>query len=109
MDKDKLVKIEEKLDKISDKLHEIHVTLAENTQSLIIHEKRTDIAEKKLSLLELELKERSAINAVAVDDLEKKIQPIHDHVIVVNAVLKYVLPAIITVLAFVYKFNILKF
>ena len=109
MDKDKLIKIEEKIDKISDKLHEIHVTLAENTQSLIVHEKRTDIAEKKLALLEIELKERAATNAVMVDEIEKKIEPIHDHVVVMNAVLKYIIPAVITTLAFFYKFNILKF
>jgi chromosome segregation ATPase len=109
VDKDKLIKIEEKLDKINDKLSELNVTLAENTQSLIIHEKRTDLAERKLDLLEIEMKDRAENSALAIEHLEKKIEPIHDHVIVVHAVLKYVLPFLITLLAFVYKFNIFKF
>jgi|688.fasta_scaffold198816_2 hypothetical protein len=109
MSDDKLNKIEEKIDKINEKLNEIHVTLAENTQSLIVHEKRTDLAEQKLELLELELKERAEISSDAVKEISKRIEPIHDHVIVVSAVVKYVIPAICTVLAFFYKFNILKF
>lgn len=109
MDKDKLTKIEEKLDKISDKLNELNVTLVENTQSLIIHEKRTDLAERKLELLEIDIKERSENNSLVIEQIEKKIEPIHDHVVVVNAVLKYVLPFVITLLAFIYKFNIFKF
>ena len=109
MSDDKLAKIEEKIDKINEKLNEIHITLAENTQSLIIHEKRTDLAEKKLELLELEIEQKDQINSNTIKDLHTKIEPIHDHVIIVNAVLKYVIPAICTVLAFFYKFNIFKF
>jgi hypothetical protein len=109
MSVDKLIKIEEKIDKINDKLNEIHITLAENTQSLIVHEKRTDLAEKKLELLELELKDKVEVHAVSVKDIHKKIEPIHEHVIIVNAVLKYVIPTICTILAFFYKFNIFKF
>ncbi len=109
MSDDKLNKIEEKIDKINEKLNEIHVTLAENTQSLIIHEKRTDLAEKKLEVLENELKDKVEIDAVSIKEIHKKIEPIHDHVIVVHAVVKYVIPAVLTVLAFVYKFHIFKF
>jgi hypothetical protein len=76
---------------------------------MIIHEKRTDLAEKKLELLELEIEQRDEANLSTVKDLHKKIEPIHEHVIIVNAVVKYMIPTIFTVLAFFYKFNIFKF
>ena len=109
MDKEKLQKIEDKLDKINDKLGEISITLAENTQSLIIHEKRTDIAEQKLALLEIEFKEKSARDELIMDGIERKIEPVHDHVMIINVVIKYVLPAIAGLIAFLYKFDVFKF
>ena len=109
MEKDKLQRIEEKLDKINDKLGEINVTLAENTQSLIIHEKRTDIAEKKLALLEIEFKEKSARDELIMDGIERKIEPVHDHVLLLNILVKYIIPALAGLVAFLYKFGIFKF
>lgn len=109
MDKDKLDRLEEKIDKISDKLNEINVTLAENTQSLIIHEKRTDLAERKIELQEIRLNEQIQQDHKILNKLEEKIQPIQQHVNLVNAIVKYVIPASAAVITFLYKLGILKF
>ena len=74
--------------------------MAENTQSLIIHEKRTDLAEKKLELLEIQFKEKSSKDDVLMTQIEDKLEPIHYHVILINAVFKYVIPAIGAMLLF---------
>lgn len=109
MDKDRLVRIEDKLDKISEKLQETNVTLAENTQSLIIHEKRTDLAESRLSLLELQLKENTTKDKIILENIETKLEPIHNHVTIVNAIVKYVAPAIAAILVFLFKIGIIKY
>lgn len=109
MDKDRLIRIEDKLDKLNEKLQETNIVLAENTQSLIIHEKRTDLAENKLNLLEVQFKEYTARDRVVLEDIESKLEPIHNHVTVVNVVFKYILPAIAGVLVFLFKMGILKY
>jgi chromosome segregation ATPase len=109
MEKDRLTRLEDKIDKISDKLQEINLVMVENTQSLIIHEKRTDLAEKKLSLLEDEFKEKSQEDKASIGKIETKLEPIHNHVIMVNTILKYVLPSVLAILAFLLKIGIIKY
>lgn len=108
MEKDRLTRIEEKLDKISEKIEDINITMASNTQSLIIHEKRTDIAENRIALTELQLKEMSTKNKIILENIEEKIQPIYTHVTIVNVIVKYVIPSIAGVLVFLFKMDILK-
>jgi hypothetical protein len=109
VDADRLIRIEEKLDKLSDRLHETNIVLAENTQSLIIHEKRTDIAEQKLDLLESEFKKHSATDEVILGDINSKLNPIFNHVTLVNLTFKYVLPSAVAVLSILFKLGILKY
>jgi hypothetical protein len=45
-------KISDKIDLLIDKHHDLHVQLVRNTDSLIVHEKRTDLAEKRLEHVE---------------------------------------------------------
>lgn len=109
---DKLNRIEEKLDKVIEKINDTNVILAKNTESLIIHERRTDIAEQKLSLLEREYHEHSAKDDIILQDISKKLEdidPIKKHVAVVNAIVKYVIPATIAILTFLFKIGILKY
>lgn len=109
MDKERLERIEDKLDKITDKLQEMNVTLAENTQSLIIHEKRTDIAERKIELVQRQITEQVEKEQVIISKIEEKIQPIQDHVKLVNFIFKYLLPSTAALLSFLYKMDLLKF
>ena len=44
-----------------------------------------------------------------MDTIEKKIEPIYDHVVIINAAIKYVIPALAALVAFLYKFEIFKF
>lgn len=62
---DKLKRIEDKLDRVRDKISDIDVTLAAQHESLKLHIKRTDL-------------------------LEKKLEPVEKHVIMVNGVLKFI-------------------
>lgn len=109
VDKDRLIRIEDKLDKLTEKLQDTNIVLAENTQSLIIHEKRTDLAETKLNLLEVQFKEYTARDRVVLKDIESKIEPIYNHVNAVSVVFKYVIPAIGAILVFLFKMEILKY
>ena len=109
VDKDRLIRIEDKLDKLTEKLQDTNIVLAENTQSLIIHEKRTDLAETKLNLLEVQFKEYTARDRVVLKDIESKIEPIYNHVNAVSVVFKYVIPAIAAILVFLFKMEILKY
>lgn len=109
MEKDRLIRIEDKLDKLAEKLQETNITLAENTQSLIIHEKRTDLAENKLNLLEVEFREYTARDRVVLKDIETKLEPIHNHVTIVNVLFKYIIPAVAAILIFLFKMNIIKY
>lgn len=106
---DRLNRIEEKLDRIVEKLQETNITLAENTKSLIIHEKRTDIAEQKLAVFETKFTEQTLHDQVVLDGIEKKLAPIYSHVLVVNVVVKYVVPSVAAILTFLFKLGILKY
>lgn len=100
--KDRLTRIEEKLDSITDKLHETNVILAENTQSLIVHEKRTDLAEKKMGILEAKLEKQIDKESIALKEIQ-------EHVSLVNAIFKYVIPSIAAICLFLFKLGIIKF
>ena len=109
MDKDRLSKIEEKLDIITEKLHQTNIILTENTQSLIIHEKRTDIAEKNIELVHQRLEKQLEREDNILNEIDVKISPIQEHVLLVNLVFKYVLPALAAVFLFLVKLEIIKF
>jgi hypothetical protein len=109
VEKDRLIRLEEKIDKISDKLNEINVVMAENTQSLVIHEKRTDLAEKKVELVELRLNEQIQKDHDILNKIEQKLYPIQTHIDFVNGVFKYFIPAVAAILTFLYKLDIFKF
>lgn len=101
-------KMDAKLDIIIEKLHEQNIVLARNTDSLIVHEKRTDLAEQKLELLQVEYKAHSAIDEARLGDIEAKLDPIVKHVNIVNAAFVYVIPALAAILGFLLKFGIIK-
>lgn len=108
MEKDRFDKIDNQLDRIIDRQIENTVVLAKNTQSLIIHEKRTDIAERKLNLLELEFKTYVERERVTMESIQRKLTPIHTHVTIVNVLVKYIIPAVGTILVFLYKMGVFK-
>ena len=108
MDKNRFDRIDAQLERIVDKQIETTVILAENTQSLIIHEKRTDIAERKLNLLELEFKTYAEREKAALGAIEEKLNPIHTHVTIVNVLVKYIIPAAGGILIFLYKMGVFK-
>jgi hypothetical protein len=123
MNNDKLTVIEMKLESIIERLHEMNVTLAENTKSLIVHEKRTDIAERKMELLNdrvdslkedehAQFKELTQIVDRKFGELEAKLTPIKNHVEVLDKVFgmvwKIIIPCILTSVGILYKFGILK-
>lgn len=106
---ERLIRIEDKLDRLTDKLQDTNVILAENTKSLVIHEKRTDIAEQKLGLLEIEFKAHSAKDEIILENIDTKLGPIYTHVNLVNVTIKYVIPAVVGVLGILFKLGLLKY
>lgn len=124
MNDNKLQNIENKLDAVVEKLYEMNVILAKNTESLIVHEKRTDLAEKKIETLNEridEIKDReneqfrelSELVQTKVNSIHEKIAPIKNHVEVLDNtfkfIWKFVVPSIVGVFAILYKFGYLKF
>lgn len=102
-------RLEEKLDTVIEKLHEQNVILARNTESLIVHEKRTDLAEQKLELFQNEYERRLVLEDKVLNAIQDKLEPISKHVTIVNAVFKYMLPAISGLVVFLVKIGIIKF
>jgi hypothetical protein len=109
VEKDRLVRLEEKIDKISEKLQDINIVMAENTQSLIIHEKRTDLAEKKVELVEMRLNEQIQKDHQILSKIDQKLYPIQAHIDLVQGIFKYFIPAVAAILTFLYKLEIFKF
>lgn len=120
----KLNSIELKLEAIIEKLHDMNVTLAENTQSLIIHEKRTDLAERKIEVLnsridELKDRENEQFKELTAEvkstfkSLEEQILPVKIHVEtmekILNIVFKYIVPGLAGLATLLYSLGILKF
>jgi hypothetical protein len=108
VEKNRFDRIDAQLERIVDKQIETTIVLAENTQSLIIHEKRTDIAERKLSLLELEFKTYAEREKITLESIQAKLNPIHTHVTIVNVLVKYIIPAAGGILIFLYKMGVFK-
>ncbi len=113
----------DKLDLIVQKLHEIEIVLTKNTESLIIHEKRTDLAESKLEVLntridELKEKEMDQFKELTVsiqdkfEEIQNKIAPIKTHVEVMdkvfNIVWKVIIPCVIGFIGLLYKIGWIK-
>lgn len=123
MSEEKSSNVESKLDTIIEKIHEMNVTLAENTQSLVIHEKRTDIAERKIEILNNridELKEKESVQFKELSDsiqdkfnaIEDQVLPIKIHVEAMDKVFsivwKVLVPAVIGIFGILYKFGFIK-
>ena len=88
----RLDKIEEKVDIIVDKLYSIERILDKNTESLIIHEKRTNIAEQKLEVLEAHVNKSSST--------------LKAHIKAIEWLFKYVIPCTIGLIVAAYKLNL---
>ena len=110
--------IERKLEDIIEKLHEQTIILSKNTESLIVHEKRTDLAERKLDLLAAQINELRNKEIEKFAELEGEINnkltklndqmtPIKVHVDSVEKVIaiffKYIIPCFVGLLALMYK------
>ena len=123
MSNDKLTTIEMKLESIIERLHEMNVTLAENTKSLIVHEKRTDLAERKMEILNdridslksdehAQFKELTQTVDRKFTDLESKLNPIKNHVEVLDKVFgmtwKVIIPGLVAAIGILYKLGVLK-
>ncbi len=119
----KVIAMEMKLELILDKLHDIDITLAENTKSLIIHEKRTDLAERRIETMneridELKDRENEQFEKLgkSVEDkfsaIEEKILPIKNHIEVLDKVFglmwKVIIPSLAAVVGALYKFGIIS-
>lgn len=100
----RIEKLEQKLDAIIEKLHDQHIVLVKNTESLIIHMKRTDINEARIEAIEECLIQKQGEFEVKLDKMQDDIEPIKAHVNIVNVVFKYVLPAVGALILFGVKF-----
>lgn len=99
----RLDRLEEKLDKLVDQLHELNITMAKNTESLIIHEKRTDLSEQRIASVEENMLARQIEFAQIMQNITETLGPIKSHVQLVNFVFKYVIPCVSAVCAFAWK------
>lgn len=102
----RLNKIEAKIDSILEKMEDIHRTLDKNTDSLIIHEKRTDLAEHKLKILELELEKLRKEESEEIKAINAQLHPIVTHVNAVGWIFKYVIPAGAAIIVAMYKMGL---
>lgn len=106
---DKLDKVEQKIDKLHEDVVEIKTILARNTESLIIHEKRTTLAEARLREIELDMQEHKTYSNTVLDQITEKLKPINQHITIVHTLTVYVIPAIAGIIAFFYKIGIISF
>lgn len=102
----RLNKIESKIDTILEKIEEQNRILEKNTDSLIIHEKRTDLAEHKLKILELELEKLRQQESEEIKAINAQLHPIATHVHAVGWVLKYIIPAGAAIIVAMYKMGL---
>ena len=102
----RLNKIEAKIDAILEKIEEVNRTLDKNTDSLIIHEKRTDLAEHKLKILERELEDLREQESEQIKAINDKLEPVVTHVHAVGWVLKYIIPACAAIIVAMYKMGL---
>ena len=95
--------VEVKLDLLIEKIEALARILEKNTDSLIIHEKRTDLAEHKLKILEMELEDLKKEERQDIKDINEKLEPITVHVHAVNIIVTYVIPAACAIVLMLYK------
>ena len=98
--------IEAKIDAILIEIEKQSRILEKNTDSLIIHEKRTDLAEHKLKILEMELDRLKAQEKEQYKEISEKLEPISTHVHAVGWILKYVIPAGAAIVVAMYKLGL---
>lgn len=123
MNDSRLQSIETKIDTLIDKLHETNVILARNTESLIIHEKRTDLAERRIENLNNRIDDLKDIENEQFKDLTKyvesefdkfnaKLEPVKNHVEVLDKTIKFIwkviVPSVVAIFGLLYKFGIIK-
>lgn len=99
----KLDKIEGKIDKLIDQVNEVNVTLAKNTESLILHEKRTDLAEQRIAHIEDIILQKQVEYDSTLKELIKEISPIKSHVAAIGFTFKYIIPAFSAASALMWK------
>jgi len=102
----RLNKIESKIDSILEKIEEQNRILEKNTDSLVIHEKRTDLAEHKLKILEMELERMRQQESEEIKAINAQLHPITTHVHAVGWVFKYVIPAMAAIIVAMYKMGL---
>ena len=106
---DKLDKVEQKIDKLHEDVVEIKTILARNTESLIIHEKRTTLAEARLREIELDMQEHKTYSNTVLNQITEKLKPINQHITIVHTLTVYIIPAVAGVIAFLYKIGFISF
>jgi hypothetical protein len=98
--------LESKIDAILLEIEKQSRILERNTQSLIIHEKRTDLAEHKLKILEMELERLKEEEKEQYKEINDKLEPIATHVNAVGWILKYLIPAGAAIIVAMYKLGL---
>lgn len=98
--------VEVKLDLLIEKIDDLARILEKNTDSLIIHEKRTDLAEHKLKILQMELDELKRQEREEIKEINDKLEPISIHVHAINILVKYVVPATAAIVVMLYKLGL---
>lgn len=106
---DKFDKLEQKIDKLREDISETNTILARNTESLIIHEKRTTLAEARLREIELDMQEHKTYTNTIMKQISEKLQPISQHVSIVHTLTVYIIPAAAGLVVTLVKLGLLSF
>jgi hypothetical protein len=106
---DKFEKLENKIDKLREDISETNNILARNTESLIIHEKRTTIAESRLREIELDMQEHKTQTNYILDQITDKLKPINQHVTILHTLTVYIIPAAAAIIVFLIKLGLISF
>jgi hypothetical protein len=106
---DKLDKVEQKIDKLHEDVVEIKTILARNTESLIIHEKRTTLAEARLREIELDMQDHKTYTNTVLEQISEKLKPISQHVTIIHTLAVYIIPACAAIVAFLVRINVISF
>lgn len=106
---DKFDKLEQKIDKLREDISETNTILARNTESLIIHEKRTTLAEARLREIELDMQEHKTYTNTIMEQISEKLKPINQHVTIIHTLTVYIIPAAAGILITLVKLGLLSF
>jgi len=106
---DKIDKVDHKIDKLHEDVIEIKTILARNTESLIIHEKRTTLAEARLREIELDIQEHKTYSNTILQQITEKLKPINQHITIVHTLTVYIIPAFAAIIAFLFKIGLISF